>query len=195
MKDEKKGTDKPVHPLAYSSILRPHVQNELKNMTFRALQKACILKGMKPRHVVKADYYQLAGFYNANYFVPDNPDKLLRFDQWTERKFEPLDGINKSLRMSYVREDDISEEGFEERENEKIEKVKAKKEKKTSKPRVTNDYGIVTGTKKEFVFNLVKEGKKPEIIIKKTLKQYPDAKENSIKIWISRAKKLFDNAS
>lgn len=177
-----------MHPAAVTGTLNPSLQDRLKNMNHKDMQKASLLKGMRRRDVIKADFWRLLSFLEKNWYKEDEPSLLLKFDQWLDRQLEKkgLPPVDPVLRMSYVREEDISEEAMEKKAEKKAKVVKEK-----SEPREKTDYGIVIGTQKHFVYELVKKGKSTERIIERTQSKYPDAKANSIKIWISKAKKCF----
>jgi len=178
---------RPIHPSAVASTLHPALQSAVKNMNHRDMQRKCILLGMKPRHVIGTDHWQLLSFMDNNWGKIEDKEKLIKFDHWLDRKLQRLgkESIAPSLRMSYIRD-----ENLEEASAKPIIKKKTTPKVIKSK-RVKTDYGIVEGTKKHFVYELVKKGKDTKDIIKKTVKKYPECKENSIKIWVSKAKKLF----
>jgi hypothetical protein len=78
-------------------------------------------------------------------------------------------------------------------EPESDEVLKLKKAEKTSKPksapkigRIKDESGIVKGTKKALTIKLAKEGLEISKIIKRVKKEFPDANENSMKIWAKR---------
>ena len=159
----------------------PQFQSQLKHMDYKAMKKAAIIRGMKPRHVIKADYFKLLGFINENFFKETDDALLIKFDNWVERKTgKALEGTYSALKMSYMRD----------KTDEEVEvKSKAKKKKREKVKRVKNKYGIIEGTKKALVYELVEKSKSPASIIKRTIKRFPDARESSIKIWINQARK------
>lgn len=175
----------------FNASILPQFQSKLKNMNHRDLQKEAILLGMKPRHVIGSDHWKLVGFINQNFFEDRDKENLLKFDLWMERKLTRAgkETVAPSLRMSYIREQNLEEAAEPKKE------VKKKVAVKKKSPRVKTDYGIVEGTKKHFVYELVKKGKSTKQIVEKTIKKYPESKENSIKIWIGKAKKCFKDIS
>ena len=176
----------------YNASILPQFQQKLKNMNHRDLQKEALILGMKPRHVCGGGHWQLVGYINEHFFEDRDKDKLLKYDLWIERKLKRTGSelVAPSLRMSYIRDKNL-EEAATKPEKKIAKKVTTKKR----APRVKSDYGIVEGTKKHYVYELVRKDKNTKQIVKRTIKKYPESKENSIKIWIGKAKKLFKELS
>ena len=194
MKDKKSQDEpkvrkvRPIHPTQAASILNPSLQHAVKNMNHRDMQKKAILLGMKPRNVVGSDHWVLLSYLDENWGQKQNKELLFKFDKWLDRKLIRLgkESIAPSLRMSFVRDANI-----ENMESAPKKEIKKKEPTKTRKPRVKSAYGIVEGTKKHYVYELTKKGKTTDKIVKAVIKKYPESKENSIKIWIGKAKKCF----
>lgn len=161
-------------------------ERALKNMTFKDLQKECILRGIDFKLVSELDFYGLSSWFDKNFHNPIDNSNLLTYDEWFEKqlsqRIEPKDSslLHKHLRFSISNQEKLElEEVIKPKVKIEEEKPKVKKEK--------DELGIVKGTKKSLTFQLAKEGKSVKMVIKKVLKVFPDASENSIKIWYKKA--------
>lgn len=175
-------------------VLDDKVLRKLQNMTFRDIQKACILRGMNFIDVVSLGYYQLRGFYIENYENKIDAKKLDAFDEWMRKQLkergysEDHPMMDASFNFGYVGEYD--EEGNPTAT--KRVSVGGKGIKKPKKaPVAKNEFGVREGTAKALVYELtLKEGiDNLKKITKKVCNKFPDANPNSIKIWMGRARK------
>jgi hypothetical protein len=160
-------------------------ERELKNLTFRGLQKECILRCIDFDLVSKLDFYGLSSWFDKNFNNPCNPENLLLFDEWFEKQLKPRITEKDSALLSKHLRFSVSVEEKAELEKE-LEKAKPKED-KPKKSKEKDESGIIKGTKKSLTFQLAKEGKSIKMIIKKVLKTFPDASETSIRIWYKKA--------
>ena len=171
---------------------------ELKEYRRKELQKECIKMGIPFPLVCDYSQTQLMSWFIKNWKDPKDRDKELleQYDEWflyemLKKNYDPRDPKVGYLFHPAMQMATVSSESEEETE----ELLKQKKSHKTSKPksapkttRVKDESGIVKGTKKALTIKLAKEGLDINKIIKKVLKEFPDANENSIKIWAKRLK-------
>lgn len=154
----------------------------LKKMTFRTLQKECIIRGMEFQKVVDNGYFGLSSFFAKHMNDKQDESLLVKYDNWLEERLKERDldetFFHSSLRMTYVAPE--SEDGKKPVVM-KAEGISKKKKKDGKKPK-----GI---TKKARTLELVSEGYEREETIEKILSEFPDAKVKSIKIWYNKAKK------
>ena len=166
----------------------------LPRLKYKELKEACILRGMQPSEVVRADHHKLASFFVENYEKGVDPNLLVEFDSYVEdeliKKGYKKDDImlSPSLRMSYVG-------NIEEARNIRIveqkesPKIKNKEPEKPKEKRVKDETtGVMKGTKKNMVFELAQKKVKLDKVIEQVKKAFPDANEKSIGIWYKKAK-------
>jgi len=165
----------------------------LPRLKYRELKEACILRGMSPKDVVEADHHRLASFFVENYDKGEDPSLLIAFDQFVEADLESRGHkkgdmmLSPSLRLSYVGK---IEDAKEIKVINKPKPETPKKPQEPPKPKREKDEttGIMKGTKKALLFELVKKKWKLEKIMAEVLKQFPTANEKSMKIWYKQAK-------
>lgn len=157
------------------------------DLTYRDLKIACIIRGMPPEEVLKADFFKLSNFAQTNVLVKENHDLLEKFDDYVEailRERGQTDLIHNSLRLSYVRKDNDDEYTPS---NARTRLIKEKPEKKA--PREKDSNGLFKGTMKSYTFELQKKGKTLDQVMIKVRRKFPESKEKSIKIWYNKSKK------
>lgn len=153
-----------------------------KDMTFKDLKKACVLKGMEFTEVIASDFWSLQSWLHKNRTNKDNPELLRLYDDWLDNELilgGNGDLVHASLRLGYVsdREDD----------EDRPKKIKPEPKEKVKKEKT--EQGIFKGTKKALTFQLEKEGKTLEQTLKEVMDKFPDAAEKSIKIWYKKSKR------
>lgn len=176
---------------------------ELMNMKYVDLQAAVVSRGMDFDDVVEGDHGKLASWFIKNYEVRLNKSRLEDFDIWMDRKLKDK-GLKKSDPLrKYRKFSEVDDEGGVKVTTGALNKAKIRKEKKSKRNR-DGKFGIFTGTKKEYTYNLTNDlfGKKKDTLtnkeiqknysqkmIDKVTKKYPEAQPKSIKIWMSRCLK------
>lgn len=163
---------------------------ELHEMKYSDLKKACIIRGLSHEIISEGDYSVLSNFFIKYYNKEVDLTLIEKFDQDRDKVLEAI-GYEESDPMRKFK---LSQIILQEEDLEKIEKKKKEKIKKIveSKPKreINQETQIVKGTKKDLTYQLAK--KDPPLpkdkIIQKVLKEFPDANEKSIGIWISRCR-------
>ncbi len=171
------------------------LHGRLSKMKYKELKAACIMLGMDFDDVHDADVHNLQSYYIQNTGNLMNKDRLEQFEDYTKEVLieQGLDAEDPIVKFKPFSANNSGEE-TENEEGDEIGTAKAsfiKKaggKKKSTKKEKDKEFGIFKGTKKALVFQLTKEGVEIKKIIKATLKQFPEAKEKSIKIWNKRAK-------
>jgi hypothetical protein len=166
----------------------------IPTLKFRDLQKECILRGMKPEAVVKSDVHKLHSYFVDNFERPCDQNLLVEFDMWQENELRARgykDGdamLRPSLRFSYVKDIDKLpnvQVGEQKEKPKPVKKEAAPPKEKRVKDEKT---GVMKGTKKSIVYNMVMEGVTSlKKITKAVMAAYPDANEKSISIWMKKA--------
>lgn len=170
-------------------------QGELENMTLRQLQRECALRGLSTRRVVKWDIPKLSSWFCEHFLDDRNPENLIKHDQVVEKIIRAHDArqgretipqlFHPTLRFSYIGEDGDS--------GKKPRVPRIKGFKKPVKKKERSAQGIFKGTKKALTFELAVGGMSKEDVIKKVIKEFPDAREKSISIWYNKAIKQCKN--
>lgn len=154
---------------------------ELKNLTFKNLQREVIKRGMPFDKISECDYNMLASWFISNYNCPQVPDLLVQYDKWLEgvlkERGAPEQMYHPSLGYSFL---EVTTDELQQQEA---------KEKKIKKSRVKTEQGIMGGTKKALTYQLAIEGKTKQETIDAVLEQWPDASPKSIGIWFNKALK------
>ncbi len=163
---------------------------DLTRMKFPDLKKACIARGMPFELVCDGSIPKLSSWFCKNYDNGQDLTLLDQYDAWFQaqmiatgkyKKGDPL--FHTSLKMGFIA-------AHEDEKNKKPRlgnKGLAKKKKKT-RERVEG-LKIFAGTKKAMTYQCQKDKMSVDETIKAVMKQFPAAKESSIKIWWKRAKK------
>lgn len=165
--------------------------HELKDMRHRDIQRACVIRGMPFEDVIKLSDPRLSNWFIQNYVATQIPALLDAFDdykdneirKYQEGKGEKFQPVHPNLRLGYIGE-----------VNEDTGKVTIKRPKGVKKPKKAKrerdaETKLFTGTKKALTYKLTKEKMAIVDIIKEVTKQFPEAKEKSIKIWAKRCLK------
>lgn len=177
--------------------------NALVHMRRRDMLRECVLRGCKFELVVSLSTPQLAGWFTDHLDDGLDVKRLNEFDDF--RKTSLLksgvteDEINNvylhpSLKFGEAGDSkDWNKESMEKSTQPKIE-VECKKEPdkpKEIRPKRERDgeTKIFKGTKKHMTYELTKQGKSLEKIIKLVTKAFPEANESSINIWMRRCLK------
>lgn len=156
--------------------------------TYRDIQRKAIVLGMPFPDVVSSDVGRLQSFIDKSNNEPDT-SLIDKYDQWVDEQmalldYEPENPMRSSkLRLGYIGE--TNEQG--EAKRKRVRGIKKQREKK--QPRERNEFNLYKGTKKAYVFELTQKGYTIERIQRRVLKKFPDAKEKSIKLWHTAAKR------
>jgi len=169
------------------------VEKFIGPLKYKDLKRECIIRGMEFDDVLSGDIIILTNWLMSNFKVANLRYELLdAFDDYQERLIresmeakgqDPEDVIHPSLRLGYIAEKDEDGNVIKKKRVRTIFKKKRKKRERTAE-------GVFSGTKKALTFKLQKEGLEKAEVIKRVLKEFPDASEKSIGIWFNKAKKL-----
>lgn len=159
----------------------------LLNMCFRDVQRRAVILGMPFPEVVNSDYHALASFIMNTRNQPDM-SLIDEYDRWIEKQLEEMGYGNSPMTHYQLRLGFVGDKDPETGEV-KTRRIKGLKKPKERKKRVKNEFGIVSGTKKSLTFQLASQGVSLEDAIKQVIEQFPDAKENTIKIWYRKCLK------
>jgi len=155
------------------------------HFTYKELKKNCITRGLTFDNALLYDFPRLSNWLLKNAHLEEDDNLLDKYDDWMETKLK-ADGndylIHPSLRLGYL--GSKSEEEIEEKPTKKVKVAKAEKIK-----REKDVSGLYKGTKKQYTFDLQRNGKTIDQVLTKVMRKFPDAKEKSIKIWFNRSRK------
>ena len=167
-------------------------QGTLHQMTFKDVQRRAIILGMPVPEVVNSDYHALASFIMN---TSNQPDMTLidKYDDWMDEQLSAM-GYgpkhpmrNYQFRLGFIKEDPETGE-------KKTARVKGLKKPRERKKREKDAAGIRSGTKKSLTYQLASDPSKDmNSIIIAVQDQFPDAKDNTIKIWIRKCRKALQN--
>lgn len=156
--------------------------------TYKDIKRKAIILGMPFTDVLASDVGTLLSFIEKTNNEPDT-SRIDAFDDYIDAELAAL-GYDKNdpmrssqLRLGYVGE--TTESGEVRRK--RVRGIKKQKEKK--KPRERDSYNLIKGTKKSYTFELTEKGYDLQRIIRRVLKKFPEAKEKSIKLWHTAAKR------
>lgn len=166
--------------MAKNSQFMTPADRELKNMTYKTLQKEAIIRGYPFEKISKADHGILSSFFIREFKSDKDPSLLNKYDSWLEDVLKEK-GLDKAFRHPQLRYSLVSEEKEEKPIIKEVKKPKVKREK-------TSD-GIYKGTKKALTFELAKKGLSKQEVIQKVLETFPDASPKSMGIWYNKALK------
>tara|TARA_R110002020_G_scaffold131482_3_gene293961 strand:+ start:4713 stop:5216 length:504 start_codon:yes stop_codon:yes gene_type:complete len=166
--------------MAKNSQFMTPADRELKNMTYKTLQKEVIIRGYPFEKVSQSDHGMLSSFFIREFKSDKNPSLLKNYDIWLEDLLKSR-GKEQSFIHPQLRYSMVSEEKEEKPIIQEIKKPKVKREKTAE--------GIYKGTKKALTFKLAKEGLTKQDVIKKVLETFPDASPKSMGIWYNKALK------
>lgn len=144
--------------------------------TYMNLKRNCIARGMPFIDVMNGDYPRLNSWLHKNIENKADVKLLEQYDIFIDGQITDPELKHPTLRTAYIGE----------RAEEQKLKTPKPKIKVDKKPKEKDENGIIKGTKKSYVIDLVKKGKSLDRIITKTIRKFPDAKEKSIKIWVRK---------
>ena len=170
------------------------------NMKYQDIKAACIMLGMDFEDVANADFFKLNSFYAANKFKSKPvEDRLHSYEDWVQnilikRGHKQDSPLVKYREFSAKTDEEVGGESYEAKSKRSIAK-KAGAKKEPPKKKDKNEFGIYSGTKKDYVYKKTKkyfeEGnpndKALRRVIRKTIERFDDAKEKSIRIWFRKA--------
>jgi len=178
--------------MARADFLHPS-DRDIKNMKYKDLKRAVIIRGMPFQEVLDGDYTKLRYYFRHHYFDDTKPGLLDQFDDFQEQEIikhrektgKPVEDwfIAPELRLGF-----IGEKG-EDGEIISTKRIKGiKKKKKIKRERTVGN--VFSGTKKALTFELQQQGMDKPTVISKVMEVFPDASEKSISIWFNKSKKL-----
>jgi len=157
-------------------------EKEIARFRHIDLQRACISRGML-FEMIGEGVGTLQSWFLKHYDNDINTDLLDEFDDWRQGIMKGRGTLEEGfIRLGFIQERD---------EDGKIKKRKRprlikKKKKKRSRNKELN---MFSGTKKELTFLSQRGSKTLEETIDIVTKEFPDAKEKSIRIWYKRSMK------
>lgn len=180
----KKKKDKPVPSKEKSNFLGAAGRNQ----TYRDLKRKAVILGMPFPDACSASVFQLINWINTSEEKP-NKHLINEYDDWMDRQLETA-GLAKDdpLRSSKLRLGFLGEEGEDgKRKTRRVSGIKKPREKKP--PRERDEFNLIKGTKKAYVWELTSKGYELERIIRRMKKKFPEANEKSINLWYRTAKR------
>lgn len=163
-----------------------------RNMTYRDLKRKAIVLGMPFPDACAAGVFDLIGYTERS---TNKPDKSLidQYDDWMDKQLENI-GYSKDdpLRNSKLRLGFLGEEGEDgQRKSKRVPGIKKPREKKP--PRERDEFNLIKGTKKSYVWSLVTKGYDLERVTRRMKKKFPDANDKSITLWFRTARRTMNN--
>lgn len=180
----KKKKDKPVPSKEKSNFLGAAGRNQ----TYRDLKRKAVILGMPFPDACSASVFQLINWINTSEEKP-NKHLINEYDDWMDRQLETA-GLAKDdpLRSSKLRLGFLGEEGEDgKRKTRRVSGIKKPREKKPSRER--DEFNLIKGTKKSYVWELTSKEYELERIIRRMKKKFPEANEKSINLWYRTAKR------
>lgn len=180
----KKKKDKPVPSKEKSNFLGAAGRNQ----TYRDLKRKAVILGMPFPDACSASVFQLIDWINTSEEKP-NKHLINEYDDWMDRQLETA-GLAKDdpLRSSKLRLGFLGEEGEDgKRKTRRVSGIKKPREKKP--PRERDEFNLIKGTKKSYVWELTSKEYELERIIRRMKKKFPEANEKSINLWYRTAKR------
>lgn len=150
-----------------------------RNMTYKDLKRKAIILGMPFPDACSAGVFDLLHYINVS------EEKL----DWMDKQLENI-GYSKDdpLRNSRLRLGFLGEEGENgQRRTKRVPGIKKPREKKP--PRERDEFNLIKGTKKSYVFELTAKGFELDRVIRRMKKKFPEANEKSINLWYRMAKR------
>lgn len=163
----------------------------LSQLTFRGLQKEVISRGFGFMDAITKSHHVLADFFLQHFEDEPKPNLIQDFDQFIEDEIKKNPAYDKallhpSLRLGYVPGEEME-----------VQKERIKPKVEAKPPREKTEDGLIKGTKKALTYALTDKyrkdltnPKKKEDTLEKIVAEvevaFPDAKENSIRIWVRR---------
>lgn len=159
-----------------------------RNQTYRDLKRKAVILGMPFPDACSASVFQLINWINTSEEKP-NKHLINEYDDWMDRQLETA-GLAKDdpLRSSKLRLGFLGEEGEDgKRKTRRVSGIKKPREKKS--PRERDEFNLIKGTKKSYVWELTSKGYELERIIRRMKKKFPEANEKSLNLWYRTAKR------
>lgn len=162
-----------------------------RNMTYKDLKRKAIILGMPFPDACSSGVFDLLGYINNS---EEKPDKSLidKYDDWMDKQLENI-GYSKDnpLRSSRLRLGFLGEEGKNgQRKIKRVPGIKKPREKKP--PRERDEFNLIKGTKKSYVWELTSKGYDIDRVIRRMKKKFPEANEKSINLWYRMAKRTIN---
>ena len=163
-----------------------------RNMTYKDLKRKAIILGMPFPDACSAGVFDLLHYIQSS---EERPDKSLidKYDDWMDKQLENI-GYSKDdpLRNSKLRLGFLGEEGEDgQRKSKKVPGIKKPREKKP--PRERDEFNLIKGTKKSYVWSLVAKDYDLERVTRRMKKKFPDANDKSITLWFRTARRTMSN--
>lgn len=166
-------------------IERPDLEGFIDRLTLKDLKVQVVVRGMSFGIVSEYDVFGLRGWLIRHFDDDQDRSLLKKYDDWLENHLRER-GCHESLLDPVFRlSGTIDEEGNRSGST----NVKRMYQKKKKKPR--SEDGLIIGTKKYLVFELVKLGKTKEEVIHSVQEAFPMANDKSISNWYNRARKKY----
>lgn len=181
----------------------------LYDMKYIDLQAAVVSRGMDFSDVQEGDHGKLASWFIKNYHNKQDKGKLEDFDIWRDLQLKERGHKKNGDLRKFRKFSRILEDGSVQVTTGAMNKAKIRKGKKPKRTR-DNKFGIFTGTKKEYTYTLGRElfelkhkelsnkqiqSKYGDKMVARVKKKFPEAKDKSIKIWMSRCLKALRDGS
>lgn len=152
----------------------------LGNMTYKDMKRRAVALGMPFPDACNADYNGLSTFITNTTNLPDN-SLIDQYDEWMDKILESR-GYGKDdpmrhyqLRLGFISEDAVTKQ----KKHKRIKGLEKPKKPKREK----DENNLWKGTKKSYTYELTYKGLKPERIVKRVLKKFPDANPKSVIQW------------
>lgn len=164
------------------------LSNSVQYGTYKDIKRKAIVLGMPFPDATQADVGRLLSFIEKTNNEPDT-SLIDKYDDYIDEqlaaagygKDDPM--RNSRLRLGYIGE--TTESG--EIRRKRVRGIKKQKERK--QPRERDGFNLYKGTKKSYVFELTQKGYEVDRIVRRVTKKFPEAKEKSIKLWYTAAKR------
>jgi hypothetical protein len=158
----------------------------MSQLKLKDLKRACIMRGLSFRMVGEYDVHQLQSWLYRNHSTRQDPRLLEKFDIWRDKTLMEEGAIDEpihiDLKLGFYKTDKDGGEKRERRNVNLLGVTKSLEEQAIFVPR--------KGSKKTLAYDLIREGKSTQEIIKIVMDTYPDVSEGSIKVWCSQARKI-----
>ena len=157
------------------------------NMKYKDLKRRAVILGMPFPDACSAGVFDLIKFINNSENKP-NKHLIDEYDEWMDQQLESLSyEKDNPLRSSKLRLGFLGEDENGEKKSRRVPGIRKPKTKKPPKER--DEFNLIKGTKKSYVFQLVSKGRTLERTIKLVKKKFPDANDKSISLWYRGAKR------
>ena len=163
----------------------------ISGKSYREIKKQAVSLGMPFPDIVATDTNGLLSYINKHLGEKPSKELIVEYDLWMDKQLSDLGyKENDPMRHFQLRLGYVSDESNIEKQLNKVNaKPKVKKKKKETKPKELDKHGLWKGTRKSLTYDCAKKGYSLEKTNKVVFKEFPDAKEVSIKQWYKRALK------